>query len=222
MHRDHSLVEENFEYHSKSLLYDILSKNRKSKVILLSGDVHYMNRYQPACEALTGYTMPEFTSSGMTHHAKVIFGGVASWLESAIDVYQDPNYSIETVVHDYNYGRIEINTLENSVFVEMKDIHGNSHFGTSFDLSESLQFDSEALNKNRDLCVAVQRDHRRVMRIIMTLRGFSINANSQGLLSKYTIKLIFAIYFLTWLPCVALTLVIKIAAKILKWIYNKL
>ena len=56
-------------------------------MILLTGDVHYMNRYETACDALTGYSIPEFTSSGMSHHIKVIFGGLLNWLESGIDTF---------------------------------------------------------------------------------------------------------------------------------------
>ena len=58
-------------------------------------------------------------------------------------------------MHDYNYGRIKVDTLENSVFVEIKNLKGKSHFGRKFDLNKDLQFDPKKLKKNRELCIAV-------------------------------------------------------------------
>jgi alkaline phosphatase D len=71
--RDNSLFEEQFEWPSKEKIYNLITKYQKNNVVFLSGDVHYANAYHTPCEALTGYNVLDYTSSGMTHT-------VESWL----------------------------------------------------------------------------------------------------------------------------------------------
>ena len=90
--RDNAFVEETFEWPSKERLYYLIDKYQKSNVVFLTGDVHYGNRYQTPCEALTGYTLAEFCSSGMTHTTKTwgstLVPGTVRW-------HQDPLYAAD-------------------------------------------------------------------------------------------------------------------------------
>jgi len=174
MIRDNTLVEENFQWWSKSKLFSLISKHQKSNVLLLSGDVHYANRYQTNCEALTGYTVPEFTSSGMTHNIATFGGGVLTFLESVIDIFQDPNYSVEYSYHDFNYGHVSIDTETNTLNVSINDINGNSVMSSQFDLTTDLQFDPAKLSRNTEFCKVQQRDHSFLMKLIAFVRGITI------------------------------------------------
>ena len=113
MIRDNSLVEELFNWPNKEKLYNIIRKHEKSNVILLSGDVHFAKRYQTPCESLTGYSVPEYTSSGMTHSlgATVSFG-IGSLAEAVLDLYSNPIYGPELFMFDFNFGKIVIKTRE--------------------------------------------------------------------------------------------------------------
>ena len=134
------------------MLFDLIRKHEKSNVIFLSGDVHFANRYQPACETLTAYNVPDFTSSGMTHNIGSFAGGALKFLESIMDIFQDPNYSIEYSFHQFNYGHISVDTLAHKVEVSLKDIDGHAVFSNEFDLHKDLQFNSSKLNKNSNFC----------------------------------------------------------------------
>ena len=95
----------------------MIRKHKKSGVILLSGDVHYANQYHTPCETLTGYLIPEYTSSGMTHNLRSMTKGLGAILEEVVNTYQDPNYSTETVMHKFNFGQIDIDTKNNNVII---------------------------------------------------------------------------------------------------------
>jgi len=60
---------ENFGLQNKIRLLNILTDLQKSGVVFISGDVHYGLMTQSPCSALTGYIIPEITTSGMTHTA---------------------------------------------------------------------------------------------------------------------------------------------------------
>ena len=64
--------------------------------------------YQTSCESFTGYTIPEFSSSGMTHNMGMEFRGFPKWMKNIKDVWMDPNYSIMRSFIDYNYGHISV------------------------------------------------------------------------------------------------------------------
>ena len=59
---------EHFEWETKKSLLDLIRKYEKSGVVLLSGDVHFAQFYHTNCQSLTGYNLPELTTSGLTHH----------------------------------------------------------------------------------------------------------------------------------------------------------
>lgn len=65
--KDNSPNEETFMWPSKKMLYEVVAQNQKSNLFLLTGDVHYANTFFTPCEALTGYQIVEYTSSGLTH-----------------------------------------------------------------------------------------------------------------------------------------------------------
>lgn len=62
-----SFVEE-LNWENKGFLFELIKENQRSRVIFLSGDIHSAQFYSTRCESLTGYNVPEFTSSGLTHH----------------------------------------------------------------------------------------------------------------------------------------------------------
>lgn len=59
---------------SKLQMMSLLIKHKRSGVIFLSGDVHMAEAFQVPCssEAL-GYSIPEYTSSGITHSGEPVF-----------------------------------------------------------------------------------------------------------------------------------------------------
>jgi hypothetical protein len=124
--RDNTSIEEQFGWLGKSKLFSLISKFKLSNVVLLSGDVHYSNMYQSSCESFSGYTIPEFSSSGMTHNMGLQYGGVPKFMENVVDVLLDPNYSVLKAFKDYNFGHITLDRAENSLKISIRDINGAS------------------------------------------------------------------------------------------------
>ena len=59
---------EKLRWENKERLFQIINKHSKDGVVFLSGDVHWAELSQTTCASLTsGYIVPEFTSSGLTH-----------------------------------------------------------------------------------------------------------------------------------------------------------
>lgn len=69
---DRYFFTEHFEWQSKKQMLDLIRKYGKSGVVLITGDVHFAQFYHTNCESLTGYNLPELTTSGLTHHANGI------------------------------------------------------------------------------------------------------------------------------------------------------
>ena len=114
-------------------------------MIILSGDVHYANRYQTPCEALTGYTLPEFTSSGMTHTCRT---WMDLWIPGTLRWHQDPLYTTEDIMAEYNFGDILIDTKNNEVTVSIKDVQNNDFLNKTFDLTKDKIYNPNACTKN--------------------------------------------------------------------------
>lgn len=55
-------------WQNKKHLINLIRKYEKSGVIFISGDVHFSQLYSMKCQSLTGFDIPELTSSGMTHN----------------------------------------------------------------------------------------------------------------------------------------------------------
>jgi hypothetical protein len=62
---------EGFLWPSKQKVFELITKHQKSGVILLSGDVHFTQFYHTNCKSLTGYNVPEVTTSGLSHHDEI-------------------------------------------------------------------------------------------------------------------------------------------------------
>ena len=73
---------------NKIKLFKLLKKNG---IIFISGDVHYSLISQSPCSSQTGYRIPEFTSSGMTH-CELEFAGMVFPAE-LYTLMQNPLYS---------------------------------------------------------------------------------------------------------------------------------
>ena len=86
---------EGFKWKNKKTLFNLIRKHKKSGAMFLSGDVHFANRYQTPCESLTGYTLPEFTSSGMTHTVETNIKYITFWMVPTFEMFTDPIYSTE-------------------------------------------------------------------------------------------------------------------------------
>ncbi len=52
---------------TKDRVLGIMHRLKKSKVVFLSGDVHYAQFFETKCTSYLGYNVPELCSSGLTH-----------------------------------------------------------------------------------------------------------------------------------------------------------
>lgn len=59
---------ESYGWENKKRLFDILKRQEMSKVVLITGDVHFGQMYENKCRSFTGQKrLVEVTSSGMSH-----------------------------------------------------------------------------------------------------------------------------------------------------------
>jgi len=152
MVRDNSVMDEGFEWPNKVKLFERIRQNKISNIILLSGDVHFSNTYHSACDALIGYGLIEYTSSGMSHS---IDSFKTPLVREGIESLHDPIYGTTRMVTKYNYGEIYVDSVNRTVHLSVKDIDGGSHYDHVIDLDKDLQFDERALERNTELCISV-------------------------------------------------------------------
>ena len=130
---------EKFEWYNKERIFHILKKHQKSGVIFLSGDIHYAINTESACESLvTGYRIPEFTSSGLTHTN-------GDWMWYAEECLSHLNFQIYTQTEprgEINYGNIHVNTETLVVTVEIRNLDDGIIWSRKFDLNKDLVYNS--------------------------------------------------------------------------------
>lgn len=94
----------------------MIAKHKKSGVILLSGDVHFAQFYSTYCESLTGYEVPELTSSGLTHHVNSFF----KIADRVLNMVTPRFWNTSEILMDFNFGLIEITKQGADVEVKMQ------------------------------------------------------------------------------------------------------
>ena len=65
---DERVIQEHWYAESRDKLLSLIRKHRVSRVILITGDVHFAEILKFPCKEKVGYDLYEFTSSGITHH----------------------------------------------------------------------------------------------------------------------------------------------------------
>ncbi len=85
-------------------MFDLINKHEKSGVILLSGDVHFAQFYDTKCKSLTGYNVPELTTSGMSHHVDSFLKFGHKWLPMVTPKF----WASSDIIVDYNFGLIKV------------------------------------------------------------------------------------------------------------------
>jgi hypothetical protein len=81
-----------------------IGRLRKSGVILLSGDVHFAQFYSTKCKAMTGYELPELTTSGLTHHVNSFF----KIADKVLPMVTPDFWTTSEMLVDFNFGLIQI------------------------------------------------------------------------------------------------------------------
>ena len=85
-------------------------------MILLSGDVHFAQFYSTHCESLTGYEVPELTSSGLTHHVNSFF----KIADRVLNMVTPRFWNTSEILMDFNFGMIEVTKKGADVEVKMQ------------------------------------------------------------------------------------------------------
>merc|ERR1719181_221371 len=103
--------------------------------MILSGDVHYAHIMQSPCKGLNaGYAIPEFISSGMTHHDGefMIFG------EEILHMLTHPIYTTERPFVNFNFGQLSVNPKTGDVKVNLKDVNGDKVWTSKYNTNTDL------------------------------------------------------------------------------------
>jgi hypothetical protein len=79
--------------------------------------------------------MPEFTSSGMTHTVRT---WLTNWTPGTMMWHQDPNYSIEELMMDYNFGEVEIDTENRTATFVIRDMQNNGYLNKTYNLDSGM------------------------------------------------------------------------------------
>lgn len=97
------------------MLFDLINKYQKSGIVLLSGDVHYSQFYHTNCESLTGYNIPEMTSSGLTHHANTFFKVADKCSDRTTPLF----WNSSEIFMDFNFGLSEVKRVKDDIEVKL-------------------------------------------------------------------------------------------------------
>lgn len=127
IHDDRLFVEKIFPK-TRNLLLTLY--NPKTRIVLLSGDVHFGEILkEPCCRYIQGHPMYEFTSSGLSHSVRGIFGSLS---ESALSFAFPDTYSTSADRFvDLNYATIDFNIdpmdmNKSSLEFRLKDVDGHT------------------------------------------------------------------------------------------------
>lgn len=139
---------------SKKTLLNLIKKNRKSGVILLSGDVHFAQFYTTQCSSLSGgYAIPELTSSGLTHHVNSFF----KIADRVLDLVTPTFWTSRDIYMGFNFGYIEVKKDtqgEVNVKIQVRDIGGGVRLEKEFEVGKGLRYREQG-NKHSKMCYTV-------------------------------------------------------------------
>ena len=98
---------------------------------------------QSPCVGLTGYHIPEITSSGMSHADDL-------WISpETLGSLQNPIYSSDLFWVTYNYGHLKLNASIKIAEFYLKDINGNKIKRRTFDINMDLKFNKRLQSYNK-------------------------------------------------------------------------
>jgi hypothetical protein len=105
---------------------------------LLSGDVHFAQFYETKCKSLTGYNVPELTTSGMTHHVDSFMKFGHKWLPMVTPKF----WSASDILVYFNFGLMKIRRTQDEieVKVEVRDDENKLRMTKTFQVSKDLKF----------------------------------------------------------------------------------
>lgn len=131
-------ITEAVNWKNKEFLFNLIKKYKKSGVVFLSGDVHFAQFYSTKCESLTGYDVPEVTSSGITHHVNDFFI-VGDHLLNAIT---NPFWTASDIFVNLNYGLFKIRKLSDDIEIDMqiRDINNGIPISKKVYVNKDLSF----------------------------------------------------------------------------------
>jgi hypothetical protein len=93
------ILSESWYGSSRKRLFNLISKHRKSGVILLSGDIHCAQVLKTFCTLPElGYDLYEITSSGLSHFYRT---------RIIMDYILPNDYSLVPTVEDYNFAKVD-------------------------------------------------------------------------------------------------------------------
>lgn len=109
------------KWHDKSRIRLMQLLKNHPNTIIVSGDVHHTELMEETC---TGYSIIEFTSSGLTHSVETVYGFIAKHL---VDFWYPFTFNLSPRFYSYNFGSIHI-TEEGKVQLRSLDESGNEYF----------------------------------------------------------------------------------------------
>lgn len=151
----------------KERLISLIRKHKKSGVILLSGDVHYAEIMEYPCSERVGYTLYEFTSSGLTHFLS------GTLMADVIDTAYPYTYSMPIQrYYGKNFGIIRFN-FDNEdnpqAILEIRNIDNEIVLGKVVNYEE-LTFREDIIDMDSD-CVENTGKIRRFLRHLFERYG---------------------------------------------------
>ena len=75
----------------------------------------------------------------MTH---TVHTWISLWIPGTMEWHQDPIYSIEPLMEDFNFGEVSIDTENRTVTFVIRDIENNGYLNKTFHLDHDMQYDS--------------------------------------------------------------------------------
>lgn len=172
IHDDRLFVERIFPK-TRELLLTLY--NPKTRVILLSGDVHFAEILsEPCCTHVHGHPIYEFTSSGLSHSVRSIFGSLA---DSALNFIFPDTYSTPADRFvDLNYAVMDFsidpkNMNKSSVIFSVRDVDGHTRLSKTLTIGTDLPSTDKPDYRRFRQCVKARG--KRMWRIVknMVVRG---------------------------------------------------
>ena len=162
---------------SKRYLLDLVRKHRKSGVVFLSGDVHFAQFYHTRCQSLTGYNLPELTTSGLTHHVKTFFPFADRLLSIAT-----PRFWTDSEIYiDFNFGLITVEKTgsDATVTLQVRHLDNGVKLEKRLSLTRDLRFNDRKLRYPR-MCEAIHYKGEKILQLNRYIEVFVTYRDGYG------------------------------------------
>ncbi len=146
------------------MIFNLIKKHEKSGVILLSGDVHFAQFYETKCKSLTGYNVPELTSSGMSHHVDSFFKGMGQKL---LPLVTPKFWSASDLIVDFNFGLIKIAKTQGGdieVNLEVRDHNNKIRLAKTLSKNKDLKFNNASTQYSK-MCLTAHSENKVIIQI---------------------------------------------------------